>query len=388
MKVFHVISGLGVGGAEVCLCRFVEKSQKDGVQNIVVSLSGEGELGPRLRGAGCEVISLNMGKSWRSFYALIELVRIVRTANPDVIQTWMYHADLVGGLATCASRLVDRLGFQRRQSSPALVWGVHHTAFPNFREGAVLGAAARLCAWLSPAIPDAIICCADAARISHAKHGYCPEKVHVVRNGFDTCLFEPSSRAREDLRSKLGLAAKSRIIGIAGRYHAIKDFGNFLGAAAIVRATEPEVQFVMMGHGLSPDNLSLKDQIVRKDLSAVVHLLGPTENIQDVMAGLDVFCLSSRSEGLPTVIGEAMSCGVPCVATNVGDTAALIGDTGIIVPAENSERLAAGILSIIQLTDGERQSLGQRARARILQHFPLEAACRNYLRLYSGLNST
>ncbi|ASW01792.1 glycosyltransferase [Paraburkholderia aromaticivorans] len=385
MKIVHIISGLGVGGAEVCLCRFVEQSQKDSVQNVVISLSGEGDVAPRLRRSGCEVLALNMGKSWRTLYVLLELVRLVRRIGPDVVQTWMYHADLAGGLMVFISRLVDWFDLRRPRSTPTLVWGVHHTAFPRFREGFVLGAVARLCARLSSAIPDAIICCADAARVSHIKHGYCSKKIYLVRNGFDTELFRPCKSARDDLRMKLGLPADCRIVGIAGRYHAIKDIGNFIDAVAIVGAREPDIQFVMMGHGFSKGNGHLEDRIAVKGLESRVHLMGPTSNIQESLAGLDVFCLSSRSEGLPTVIGEAMSCGVPCVATDVGDTASLIGETGVVVPPKDSIRLADGILSIVNLSSEERRELGQRARHRIVRHFPLHAACRGYLRLYGRL---
>ncbi|OAJ53701.1 hypothetical protein A6V36_35720 [Paraburkholderia ginsengiterrae] len=386
MKVFHIISGLGVGGAEICLCRFVEQSQKSGIRHVVVSLSGEGNLAPRLRSAGCEVIALNMGKSWRFFYTLFELIRLIRNVDPDVIQTWMYHADFVGGLAMCTSRIFDWLDFGRHPIRPALVWGVHHTAFPKFREGLVLGAVARLCACLSSVVPDAIICCADAARVSHVRHGYCSKKIHLVRNGFDTALFKPLARARHELRNKLGLPVDCRLVGIAGRYHAIKDIGNFIDAVAIVGAQEPDIQFVMMGHGLSQDNDHLKNRIAVKGLESRVHLIGPTKEIQNSLAGLDIFCLSSRSEGLPTVIGEAMSCGVPCVATNVGDTAALIGDTGVVVPPEDSKRLADGILAVANLSTTERHDLGQRARNRILRNFQLRTACQSYLRLYGRLN--
>lgn len=387
MKVFHIISGLGVGGAEVCLCRFVEQSQKDGIHNVVVSLSGEGDLAPRLRSVGCEVIALNMGKSWRDFQALFELIRLVRSAAPDVMQTWMYHADLVGGLAVCASRVVDWFGFREHPSRPTLVWGVHHTAFPQFREGFILGAVSRLCACLSSVVPDAIICCADAARVSHIEHGYHREKMHLVRNGFDTTLFKPLTRARQDLRLKLGLPADCRVVGIAGRYHAIKDIGNFIDAAAIVGDREPDIHFVMMGHGLGKDNDHLKHQIAARGLDSKVHLMGPTRDIHESLAGLDVFCLSSRSEGLPTVIGEAMSCGVPCVATNVGDTATLIGETGVVVPPQDSKKLAEGILSIANMATPDRLGLGQRARSRILRQFPLRAACQGYLRLYGRLGT-
>jgi glycosyltransferase involved in cell wall biosynthesis len=228
-----------------------------------------------------------------------------------------------------------------------------------------------------------IVCCGEAARLSHVRGGYCDARMQVIFNGFDLELFKPRRRESDPLREALGFDPATKIVGIVGRYDPAKDYGNFISAVARVSAKEPECRFVMIGRGLDEGNQELAAMIDQAGIRNVCRLTGARSDVHLLISALDVFCLSSRSEGLPTVVGEAMACGVPCVATDVGDTAALIGETGRLVPSGDPEALAAGIVSLLSLEREEREQLGKQARKRITSRFSIERCWASYRHVYS-----
>ncbi|MEX3853247.1 MULTISPECIES: glycosyltransferase [Paraburkholderia] len=382
MRIVHVISGLRVGGAEMMLYRLIQASQRDGVQHTVISMSSLDTMSERIRSLGVEVRILGMSRSLPNPLMLFRLVRWLIELRPDVVQTWMYHADLFGGIAARIARIVAGRG-ERRGGTLRLAWGVHQTEFPSLRSGTKLAIVAKFCAWLSTRLPDVIICCADAARISHVRGGYCSTRMQVIFNGFDLDLFKPRRRDSDPLRKALGLDPATKIVGIVGRYDPAKDYGTFINAVARVSAMEPDCRFVMIGRGLDESNRELTAMIDRAGIRDVCRLTGASNDVHLLMSALDVFCLSSRSEGLPTVVGEAMACGVPCVATDVGDTAALMGETGRLVPSGDPDALAAGIVSLLSLDREGREQLGKLARTRMATRFSIERCWASYRHVYS-----
>lgn len=387
MRIVHVISGLQVGGAEMMLYRLIQASQCDGVQHTVISMSSLDPMGERIRALGIEVRLLGMSRSVPNPFSLIRLVRWLIELRPDVVQTWMYHADLFGGVAARIARLVPGRGAGQLNRF-TLAWGVHQTEFPSFGSGVKLALVAKCCARLSSWLPDVIVCCAEAARLSHSSGGYCHKRMHVIFNGFDLELFKPRARDSDPLRSVLGLDPATQIVGIVGRYDPAKDYGNFVSAVAKASAILPGCHFVMIGRGLDHGNPELATIIGRAGIEGVCHLMGARSDVHLVIPALDLFCLSSRSEGLPTVVGEAMACGVPCVATDVGDTAVLIGDTGCVVPRGDPEALAAGIASLLSLSREELEQLGAQARSRMVSRFSIERCWAAYRHVYSTPRGT
>lgn len=387
MRIVHVISGLQVGGAEMMLYRLIQASQRDGVQHTVISMSSVDMIGERIRSLGVEVRMLGMSRSVPNPLMLFRLVRWLVELRPDVVQTWMYHADLFGGVAARIARLVAGRG-DRRQGAFTLAWGVHQTEFPSYRSSTKLAVVAKFCAWLSTWLPDVIICCAEAARLSHFRGGYCKTRMQVIFNGFDLELFRPRRRESDPLRAMFGLDPATKVVGIVGRYDPAKDYGNFISAVAKVSAIEPGCRFLMIGRGLDDGNQELAAMIDQAGIKDVCRLAGPRNDVHLLISALDVFCLSSRSEGLPTVVGEAMACGVPCVATDVGDTATLLGETGRLVPSGDPEALAAGILSLLSLDHEEREQLGKQARTRMTSRFSIERCWASYRYVYSTHGAT
>ena len=382
MRILHIISGLGVGGAETLLYRLAQVSRATHAEHLVVSLSSVGIMGGKLQALGIEVRALGMSNGVPQPLLVRRLIDWIVEFSPDVVQTWMYHADLLGGFA---ARIARRMLASRTSDRFGLLWSIHQSEYPTFRSEPKLGVVAKCCAIGSSRIPDLIICCAETARANHVKGGYSPARMHVIHNGFDVESFKPRPEAGSNLRRLLAVDESAPVVGIVGRYHEVKDYDNFIAAIARVHGQMPACRFVMIGHELNDDNRALQASLEKAGVRAQCHLLGPRDDVQALVPGFDVFCLSSRSEGFPTVIGEAMACGVPCVATDVGDTAVLIGETGRVVPPRDPHALADGLLSVLSLSDEERRNIGALARSRIHSVFSIESTWQKYERVYAAV---
>jgi glycosyltransferase involved in cell wall biosynthesis len=231
--------------------------------------------------------------------------------------------------------------------------------------------------------PDGIVINSRRGLQYHESLGYRPQRWHVVPNGFDTAEFRPDALRRQATREALGVG-DNVVIGILARVDPMKDHRTFLAAAAQVVDALPASRFVLAGMGASPDNRDLSRWIGEFGLGDRVSLLSKRDDVAQLLAGWDILVLSSIGEAFPNVIGEAMSCGVPCVVTDVGDNAEIVGDTGRVVPPRNPEALAGAILELATLTPLARQTLGTRARRRIEERYGLETVTRMYEEIYTG----
>lgn len=366
MKILHVITGLDVGGAETMLYKLVTTSSLD---MEVISLTTAGVMAERLRAKGVPVRALGL-RAATAPIDFIRLVRWIRASRADVVQTWMYHSDLFGG---AAARLAGRA---------PVVWNVRASRLdvPGVKRSTI--AVVKMCARASHRIPARIVCCSHASAKVHEEIGYAAGKLVVIPNGFDLEALRPDLDARRSIRAELGLPAETPLVGLVARFDALKGHDTFLRAAARVAEAHADVHFVLAGGGVTSDNAELM-QSVEPVLNGRVHLLGYRSDIARINASLDVATCSSSTEGFPNVVGEAMASGVPCVVTNVGESEAIVGDTGIVVPPNDPAGLAAGILEILRSSAEDRQSLGARARARICSEFALPEVVRRYEDLYS-----
>jgi glycosyltransferase involved in cell wall biosynthesis len=373
MKILHLITGLNYGGAESMLLGLAQHLQTQSIQQEVTSLGTIGAIGERLQGMGIMVSALHLPRGRMTIKGWRTLRYKVKASQPDLIQTWLYHADFVGALL--------RLSGIRCP----LVWGVHHTA-DNWREMKVttrLGLHGnRLLARL---LPDAIVCCSQSAFQSHATLGYPTNKMVIVPNGIDTQRFRADDRGGERLRMRLGVPADSRLIGHCGRWIALKGHRIFIEMAANLQTYHESVNFVMCGEGIEAGNATLMGWIDENDLSGNVHLLGGQAAMEEIYQGLDLFVSSSLSEALPLTVMEAMACGVPCVVTDVGDQGAMVGAFGAVVMPGSADALLQGCEQVLGLPCEERERLGQGARQRIVNDYSLEAAVQKYQDLYQRL---
>ncbi len=374
--VLHVITGLRTGGAERMLCQLLSAVDRHRWEPVVVSLTDGSSPEVWLREQGIPVYNLGMrpGKL-PSPAAWIKLIRMVRRIRPDLIHGWMYHANLAAQLANFF--LLPRV---------PVVWSIHHSPGALSAEKKMTAGTIRLGARLSR-LPDQIVYASRASRAQHVLLGYDDRKGRLIPNGVDTDIFLPSYTARAAVREELGLAAAGLVIGSLARYHPVKDHENFLRAAALLcsRPEGRELQFVMAGAGVDPGNPDLQPLIKELGIGDRVHLLGERPDTARLLAALDLFTVSSYGEALPMVLLEAMSCGVPCVTTDVGDAALVVGDTGRVVAPRDPEALAGGWSALILAGEENRRALGAAARQRVIDNYTLTVCARSYEELYRSL---
>lgn len=370
MKVLHIIVGLNTGGAEMMLKRLVESHLGNShFQHVVVSLTDVGKIGPQLQLNGVEIRTLGMRSAFGVPTVLWRLVRLIRSIHPDIVQTWMYHADLLGGLAA-------RMAGNRR-----VIWGVRTTDISA--GGSLATVIVRwLCARLSHWVPQVIVCAAEASRQSHIAVGYDAMKMVVVPNGYDFSWLKASSDEQQSLREQCGINLNDLVLGSLGRFHAVKDQENFVRAAGLLAPQCPQLRYLMVGRGLDWDNSQLVNWIDRSGCKDRFVLLGERKDVPQCLAAMDVFCLHSRTEGFPNVLAEAMAMGLPCVTTDVGDAAMLLADTGVVVKKENSAGLAQGVEWLLTLDQDARYALGMSAKARVEAEFSMARARERFEEIY------
>ncbi|MBD1878441.1 glycosyltransferase [Coleofasciculus sp. FACHB-T130] len=370
MKLLFIITGLSTGGAEMMLYNLLSRINQEQFAPVVISLVKRGTLNTSIESLGIPVYTIDMKPGIPTLTSIWRLVSIVRELNSNLIQGWMYHGNLAAQLA----------GIIAPQPVPVL-WNIRHSLHSLDSEKAGTAAIIKLLAKLS-SYPSQILYNSKTSAIHHEELGYKAEKTRIIPNGFDTDLFTPSTEARNSLRTELSIAENIFLIGLMGRYHAVKDHATFLKAAAILLETYSDIHFVLAGREISRDNKALQDIIETWGLTERIHLLGERSDMPQITAALDIASSSSYSEAFPNVIGEAMSCGVPCVVTDVGDSAWLVGDTGRVVPARDPQALAKAWKELIALGSMGRETLGHLARTRIIEHFSLDSVVTQYEELY------
>jgi glycosyltransferase involved in cell wall biosynthesis len=374
IKVMHVITALGPAGAETMLTRVASGMDTSRFQNEVVSLTDILDLAERMRVIGVRVRTLGMKKRVPNPFLVMLLAKWIRDSKPDVIHTWMYHANLVG---TLAARLVGDV---------PVVWGIHHSALdPRFHKRRTM-LVNRICASLSRKFPARIVCCSEASLRIHKELSYAHEKLQVIPNGFDLEQGKPDPAARASVREDLGIPANANLIGKAARFHPQKDHRNFIQAAARLHKKVPETHFLLCGEDVNWQNSQLVGWIEAAGIRDRCHLLGLREDVSRLFAAMDIATVASRcGEAFPMVIGEAMACGTPCVVTDVGDSASIVGETGIVVAPGDPDALAEAWRKLIEAGPEVRRSLGMAARRRVQTHFALPTIVQRYQSIYAQL---
>ena len=376
ISLLCLINSLGCGGAETMLYRLLSRLDRTRFRCQVVSLIDvvDPVIGEKIKRLGIPVRSLGMRPGRPNPMALLRLIRWLRQDPPDVLQTWQYYSDLVGGLAA------------RIAGGIPVAWGIHHSDLNGEGMNRLAILTARTCARLSRWLPDRIVCCAEASRQAHTALGYAAEKMVVIPNGYDLDTFRPDPVARESVSKELQIPEDAPIIGLVGRFHPQKDHHNFVRAASLLHQDRPDVWFVLCGFGVSWANKELTTLIEEAGIRNRCCLLGLRDDISRLTAAFDIASLSSSyGEAFPNVVNEAMSCGVPCVVTDVGDAAYIVGQTGLVVPPRNPVALAAGWRTMLELGREGRAPLGMEARQRIRELFNLPEIVARYQNLFEEL---
>jgi len=373
IKVMHIITTLGPAGAETMLSRIAAGMDGTRFENEVVSLTGILDLAERMQEIGVRVRTLGMKTSLPNPLLVMRLAQWIRESKPDVIHTWMYHANLIGALAA------------RLAANVPVVWGIHHSTLDPRVDKRRTMLVNRACALLSRRFAARIVCCSEASLRTHKELSYAAEKLEVIPNGFDLKQLKPDPAARASIREELGLPEDQVLIGLAARFHPHKDHRNFVEAAARLHKRMPEVQYLLCGMDITWQNSQLVGWIDAAGIRECCHLLGHREDMSRIFAGIDIATSSSRSEAFPIAIGEAMACETPCVVTNVGDSALMVGETGTVVTPGDPHALAEAWRKLIEAGPAVRRRLGWAARQRVQQHFALPAIVERYQTIYASL---
>lgn len=373
IKVLHIINDLSIGGAEMMLYKLLSEMHEERFRCSVISLKNSGALRERVEALGVPVYTLKMNRSLPSPASLRRMFGLLKIIRPDVIQGWLPHGNLAALMAGVFA-----------PARPPVLWNIRQSLYSLEHEKPVTVKAIKLGARLSRK-PAGIIYNSRTGAAQHTAFGYSNEKSVVIYNGFNTKLFAPSTDARLSVRSELGLAENTVLIGLISRYHAVKNHSNFLKAAALLKKQRPDVHFILSGGGISRDNKPLKALIQELGLIEHVHLLGERRDTERIIAALDVAASASDAEGFPNVIGEAMACAVPCVVTDVSDLPWIIKGAGLIVPKNSSASMARAFAEILGLSAEGRRALGCAGRARVMEYFRLDSVAAQYGAYYESV---
>ena len=358
LRVFHVINGLWPGGAQIMLLRLCEEFGRQDVQNEVFALTKSDTIKPELESLG---VKCHQGN-------IFDLRRLLIESSPDVIQGWMYHSNLAIACATLFS-----------SQSNKQFWSVHHSVEDMSNEKItsrivirILGAISRL--------PRKTVYVSEVSRHQHTDLGFSAGNSVLIPNGYDLELFKKDLALREAFRNELDIPDCRFLIGILGRFHALKDHKMFLDAATHFSSKHSNCGFIIAGRDTI--NTQIADWIDERGLTDKVKVLGDRRDVGAILNGIDILATSSISEAFPIVIGEAMSCETICCATKVGDTELLIGEQGLVSPPRDPVALSENWWKVANLSPEAKENLGRKLRERIKNKFSLSVIAEKYLALY------
>ncbi|EOX3829455.1 glycosyltransferase family 4 protein [Vibrio alginolyticus] len=377
MKVVHVIIGLRVGGAELMLKRLVEHSGGN-IEHVIISLTDKGTLGQKIIDNGISVYCLNLNKLNFAFLGPIRLIKLLKRLKPQVVQTWMYHSDLIGGL--CAKYIgVDKV-----------IWSIRSTDID--KGGSKITVLIRkVLSQLSYLIPKKIVCAANKSKNIHIQVGYDKSKMIVIPNGFTKEKFEPNLERCESIKSQLGFQGEI-IISSIGRHHPIKNHKLFIDSCNLLSENNKDKRFlfVMVGRGVNYSNEELKYLIENTNTPEKFILLDERDDVREILNISDIYCLHSLSEGFPNVLGEAMCLGKICVSTDVGDARdILISDELLVDLSDDDSALSyANALSRAVKVMSSRTTVDKISKMsiqRMEECFSIQSIVKRYEKLYSDL---
>jgi glycosyltransferase involved in cell wall biosynthesis len=390
IPVVHLITTLDTGGTEAMLLKLLSQMDRTRFSNQVISLTEMGTIGRKIEAQGVRVHSLKMQRGHLGFAGMFELWKALRRMKPAILQTWLYHSDLLGLVVGAA------VGVRN------ICWNVRCSYIDLDTHPPLTKWTIKLCSVLSP-FPKVVVTNSLEAKRSHERHGYNVRRWEVISNGFDLHRFKADEEAKPRLLAELGLSKRRKetpqhqgsvgagdkmagiiLVGFVARYDPMKDHKTFIAAACLVLQEGHDVHFVMVGRKVDSTNERLLAEIP-PEWKRHFHLVGERDDVESLTASFDIATLASHGEGFPNVVCEAMASEVPCVVMDVGDSARIIGDTGLIVPPRDHHALAEALNELIEMGAEGRRTLGKAARDRVRRCFELSMIVKRYESLYQGL---
>ncbi|MBD1109345.1 glycosyltransferase [Pelagibacterales bacterium SAG-MED50] len=372
MKVVHIITGLNDGGAEhtlfkICKYNIVNK-------HIVISLSGSGKYFPLLNKLGIDVYFLNL-KIFQ-VYKIFFLIKLIRSLKPDLVQTWLVHADFFGGIAA------------RLAGIKKVIWNVRYSDVELGKTKILTILIMKILVLLSFIIPKLIIINSKRGIKLYEAKGYDKKKLRLIQNGYDLSILKINKTKKKRFRKKIKIKKQIPLIGNVARFDPKKDHSNLLHALSLLKYKNINFFCVLVGSKIQTHNTKLISEIKRFKLLRNIKLLGQSNDITEVMNGIDIYVQSSSfGEGFPNVVAESMACGTPCVVTDVGDALNIVGKTGWVVPPKNPYKLAKGIeKGIYEMQTKQLDKKSHKARLRIKKNFEIMKMVKSYNNLWDQIH--
>ena len=368
MKIIHIITGLRDGGAEHTLFKICKYDLNN--THIIISFTSSGKYFSLLKNLGIKVYCLNA--NFFSIFKFFYLIKLLRSLKPDIVQTWLAHADFIGGIAARLAGIKN------------VFWNIRYSNFEIGKAKLTTILIIKILAKLSYLIPELIIIVSKKAKKIYEIEGFNKKKLKLIPNGYDLSVLKPNKLQKIIYKKKIKINKKTPLIGNVARYDPKKDHSSLLNALSIIRSKNIDFFCILVGSNIDTKNIILTSEIKKLKLSNYVKLLGQKNDISKVMNGLDVYVQSSSyGEGFPNVVAESMACGTPCVATDVGDASYIIGKTGWIVPPKNSIKLAKAIeKSLNELGTKAWNKKCNKARLRIKKKFNILKMIKLYNKLW------
>lgn len=363
MKIVHIILNLGYGGAENMLIKLVNHDEVNKI--MIITLTDFCPLKLKLRNNNALVInSFPRGES--KIVSFIKLFRLIKEFKPDIIQSWMYHSELIGLLIKICypkSRLFWNIRcstseWMKLRPRNKFIFSLLKLGF-----GSVTG----------------IVVNSKTEYLASIKLGYPEDKLIYIPNGFEYTLGIDKKESRTNILNKFNLNASSVLIGMVARNDVSKDHDTIIEAFKIVLSGKIAAHLILVGAGFD-DHFAKK--LFDNGVSENIHIYGTADHIFDVIIGFDIATLSSRTESFPNVIAEYMLASLPVVATRVADIPEIIGDTGIVVDPGDYIALADGINSIINMSEEKRTMMGKQAHQKIMDEFHIDKIYNTYIENY------
>jgi glycosyltransferase involved in cell wall biosynthesis len=375
MKVLHVITGLTAGGAERMLHNLMCSTTRKVVDPMVVSLMDAGKFGPLINNLGIPVITVGMKRGVPSLSGTIKLLKTTKQFKPDIVQGWMYHGNV-------AAHLVHRISAPKHS---ALLYNIRQTLYDIKKERPLTQKIIKLEARFSKKTSSVIYNTYVGAR-QHEEFGYDPTKTVVIPNGVDCNLFQKNTEVREATRNSLNISEENILIGIAARFHPMKNYPCFIRCAAKIHEEFPKTRFIMVGENVTTAEKEILALQQKYETANFIMPLGEWSKMLSFFNSLDILTsCSSWGEGFSNSIAEASACEVPCVVTDIGDSKEIIGGNGIVIPPDDDQALIDAWRNLIVRSATERYELGSKARSRILEKYSLPKIVQMYESLYSSL---
>lgn len=373
MNIFHIVLGLERGGAELMLTRLATIQQANLHTRVtVISLTAASSLKIELENNGVRVINLNLIGVSNIISTIYRLIKVLKKERPDIVQTWMYHADFIGGVSARLAGIKN------------IIWCVRSTDIT--KGGSKLTILIRkLLAKFSGVLPSKIIYAAHCSRKVHEDLGYNRAIGVVIPNGYQLEDIRRITKSKAEIRNEINVSETDVLITSVGRFHPVKDHRTFIQACIKVQEFDSSIKFLLIGRGNDSNNKELQRLINRSAYPERFFLLGERRDVNLLLNASNIFCLHSVTEGFPNVLAEAMALAIPAITTDVGDSAYLLGEPSYVVPPADPSALAEALIKLINLDDVSLINYSNRIRERIDVNFCLSKIYTIYLQEYNEL---